>query len=262
MGKNLLTMNLKGGAGKSTVASIVASYLKDATLIEIDKINETASRIDSKEYYKSQQLDFRNENDNGFLEFENMLLNDGVNVIDVGAVMLSIFHNAMSVANLYDLIDVIIIPAMDGKDDFVVAMNFLKTLQNENVDPSKIIFAFGRYNVHEYNTVADQFDIFFDNKELILNNFGIDIENEENYFVIADNLAVKKASRKGIVLREIADNDLDAIIKEQRAERDAEKRLEITKARSLVNNAQIFEEKYIAPAMKKIGLKLSLSAKE
>lgn len=61
MRKNILIINLKGGASKTTNASILASYLPEATLIEIDKINQSDTRIDSLGYYNSVQIDFNNE---------------------------------------------------------------------------------------------------------------------------------------------------------------------------------------------------------
>ena len=88
--KNILVINLKGGAAKTTNASLIASFLPFQTdqniLIEVDKINQSDSRIKSKDY-KSIQLDFLNESDSQFLEFENLLLDDGLKIIDVGAVV-------------------------------------------------------------------------------------------------------------------------------------------------------------------------------
>lgn len=91
-----------------------------------------------------------------FFDFENLLISDGIKIIDVGAVKLEIFHNAMETAALYDLIDLLIIPGMDGRDDFLVALDYLQTIKG--YISSKIIFSFNRYNDHEYDK---QFDNFF-----------------------------------------------------------------------------------------------------
>ncbi|MDX9744898.1 MAG: hypothetical protein RBT59_13850, partial [Arcobacteraceae bacterium] len=131
--KNILCINLKGGAAKTTNASLIASFLPplaggENLLLELDKINQSDSKIKSKDY-KSLQLDFINESDQAFMEFENYLLDDGFyKIIDVGAVKLEIFHRAMMSANLYPTIDLLIIPAMDGSTDFEVAMAYLQTI--------------------------------------------------------------------------------------------------------------------------------------
>jgi len=91
---NILVINLKGGAAKTTNSSIIASYLPNSTLIEIDKINKSDSKIISKDY-NSLQIDFLNESDDQFLSFENILLDDDIKIIDVGAVKLEVFHKAM-----------------------------------------------------------------------------------------------------------------------------------------------------------------------
>ncbi|MCF6245074.1 MAG: hypothetical protein L3J43_08550 [Sulfurovum sp.] len=87
---NILVINLKGGAAKTTNSSLIASYMPNSTLVEIDKINKSDSKIISKDY-KSLQIDFLNEGDNQFLEFENLLLEDGMKIIDVGAINFSFF---------------------------------------------------------------------------------------------------------------------------------------------------------------------------
>lgn len=254
--RNILVLNFKGGAGKTTGSSICASYLEDATLAEVDKINQSDSRINGGKYYKSEQIDFNNEVCDEFLGFENLLLASGVKVIDVGATKLEIFHKAMSMTGLYDVIDLLIIPAMDGNDDFIVAMNYLATIKDE-ISPEKIMLSFNRFNEHEYSTIEEQFESFFLNKEHLLNQFGLDLDDESTYFILKDSRAVKRARKSGVTIRSLAEEDLEAITKQQRAEEDSEKRLELGKQRSLINTAQLFEKNYIFPMMEKISRKIS-----
>ncbi len=254
---NILVLNLKGGAGKTANSSLIVSYLKNATLIEIDKINKSANRIDTNNFFTTQQVHFRNHEDNSFIDFENLLLSDGIKVLDIGAVMLDTFHDAMTEANLYEYIDLLIIPSMDGHDDFEVGVKLLNSLIPSGlIDSNKIIFSFNRFVNSVYSSVSEQFDAFFDNTELLKKNFGIDLNDEGNYYALAENRSVKSARRKGITLRSIAEKDIDEITKAQRAERDNAKRLEITKERSLVHNAQKFQEEFAIPAIEKILKKL------
>jgi len=251
---NVLSINLKGGAAKTTNSSIVASYLPKCTLVEIDKINKSDEGIKSKDY-KSIQLDFKNESDSNFIEFETMLLDEDTKVIDVGAVKLETFHKAMVSANLYDTIDLFIIPAMDGKDDFEVAMTYLNTIKND-IDTSKVIFAFNRFNNHEYSSPAEQFDTWFEKAEGIKKNLNIDLKDEDNFYVIKDSRSVKHARKTGVTLKSLIDEDIDELTKKQRACKDKAEKLKLTKHRSIVNNAQNLFNEYISDMLAKIQKKL------
>jgi hypothetical protein len=252
---NILVFNGKGGASKSTNSNIVASNIKDSLLIEIDKINETQSDISGD--FEVKQIDFNHENQQSYLDFENLLLEDKNTIIDIGASKIDIFHTCMTKSNLYDLIDLLIIPAMDGYDDFNTALNLLTTL--DGVIPSnKILFSFNRFNEHEYSTVKEQFDNFFNNQELIKNTFSIDLEDEQNYYILKDSRAIKYARNSGLSIKELADKDLEDITKRQRAEKDKAKRLELTKQKSLITQAQNFHNNYVIPMMERINKKLTV----
>ena len=207
---NILVMNQKGGCGKTGTSSNVASYLVNCRLIEMDTINQSDAKINSKNYYESEQFDFLSELDDKFFLFEKMLRTSDKNlVIDVGANKLSIFHKAMILNDLYSKIDLFIVPAMDGSDDFNVAIDFLESLK-EHVDlKGKVIFAFNRFNEHEYTDVKSQFEQFFTNAEIINKKYGVDLKNEDNYFAIKDSLAIKYARRNKMTLKELCDKDLD-----------------------------------------------------
>lgn len=259
---NILVLNLKGGSGKTANSSLIVSYLKNASLIEIDKINKSADGVDTNNYFKTQQVNFKNHEDNNFIEFENLLLSDGIKVLDIGAVMLDVFHDAMVDQNLYGNIDLLIVPAMDGSDDFRVALKLLRSLvTNKLIDASKILISLNRFVESVYSSPKEQFDVFFDNVELLKNEFGIDLDNEDNYYTLKENRSVKFARRNGVTLRSIAERDIDEITKRQRSVNDAD-RLEVTKERVLVHNAQKFQEHDVIPALEKIMKKLEGKKKE
>jgi len=249
---NILVINLKGGAAKSTNSSILASYLPNAKLLEVDKINESDKAIKSKDY-ESTQIDFIHENDENFYLFENELLRDGIKVIDVGAVKLEIFHKTMTAASLYNTIDLIIIPSMDGSDDYSVCVNYLSTIQSE-IDLNKVLFSFNRYNPNEYPKVEDQFNSFFEKKDAIKKAFKIDLE--KNYYVIKDARSIKEARKMGVTVKSLIDENIEELTAKQRACADDVERMELTKRRGLVLNAQNLYKDYIAPAILKIKEKI------
>ena len=249
---NILCINLKGGAAKSTNSSIIASFLDDAKLIEIDKINKSDLNIVTDDY-KSVQVDFAHENDNQFYEFETLLLDEGIKIIDVGAVKLEIFHKAMKAADLYNTIDLVIIPSMDGQDDYKVAVDYLSTIQ-EDINLDKVLFSFNRYNEHEYPKVEDQFSSFFEKKDALLKAFGIDLK--KNYYVIKDARSIKESRKQGITLKSLIDEDIQVITQEQRSCRDSQERMKLTKKRGLILNAQNLYKNYIETMLQKIQEKI------
>lgn len=251
---NILVINLKGGAAKSTNSSIIASYLPNSKLIEIDKINESDKKILSKDY-ESVQLDFMNMNDENFIDFENSLLDDGIKIYDVGAVMLEIFHKSMLASDLYREIDLVVIPSMDGNDDYLVAMSYLETIKSY-IDLQKVIFSFNRFNESEYRDPKTQFSSFFEKTEAIKENFGIDLENEDNYYVIKDALSIKETRKKGQTLKSLIDTDMNEIIEKRKAADTDEERSKYTKERLLCINAKNLYRDYISPMLEKIEKKI------
>lgn len=97
---------------------------------------------------------------------------------------------------------------------------------------------------------------FFLNRDIILQEYGIDLNDESNYFVLKDSRAVKKARKEGRTFHSFANEDLGAITNQQRSELDNSKRLELGKKRSLINSSQLFEKNYIFPMMEKINKKI------
>jgi len=256
MNKNILIYNWKGGCAKSTVSSIVASYLENATYLEVDFINKSDKRLDTDGFYESEQINFVNETSDSFYEFENILMDEGIKVIDCGAVMLDKLHSALKASDLYSTIDLLILPNMDGSEDFNVALKFLTNIKGL-IDPSKILMAFNRFDPVEYdNNPAEQFETFFKNKKILKEKFEIDLDDENSYFVIKNSKAIKKSRAQGKVLKSLVDKDVKEITDRQRAEKDTVKRLIITKERGLIQNAHNLYSEYIEPMMIKITHKL------
>jgi hypothetical protein len=256
---NILSMNLKGGCAKTAIASITAGYLHNSMLIEMDTINQSDKKINSKDYYESIQMDFLTELDEQFFKFERILRKSDKNIIiDVGANKLSTFHKSMVTNDLYQYIDLFLIPCMDGSDDFNVAMDFLESIKDHVDLENKVIFVFNRFNEYEYSSVENQFDQFFDNAKIIQKKYKVDLCNESNYFAIKDSLAIKYARRNAITIKELCDTNLDSInqkIDEITNEQDDEL-MKLIKKRNIVKSALNLQKNYILPAIQKIINKL------
>ncbi len=202
---NILVMNMKGGTGCTVASTIIAPYLENTTLVEIDRINGTVEGTGTEGHFKVHQVKFNSWDSEGFLEFENLLLSEGTRVIDVSGHMCEIFHHAMTKASLYEVIDLLIVPAMDGVYDFDAAMRFLDLLDG-NIPADKIMFAFSRYNPHEYGSFEEQFDLFFDNKSAFKKQYGIDF-HEDNYFAIQNSKAFRHKNSLGTPIESLEDED-------------------------------------------------------
>jgi hypothetical protein len=74
--------------------------------------------------------------------------------------------------------------------------------------------------------------------------------------VIKDSRAVKIAREKGVTLKSLIDTDVQAITQEQRSTDCKVKRLELTKQRSLVLNAQNLFNDYLSIMLDKIQNKI------
>lgn len=141
------------------------------------KSNQSDSRIKSKDY-KSIQLDFLNEKWFTILEFENLLLDDGLKIIDVGAVKLEIFTNLWRLLIYILQLIYSVIPSMDGSDDFAVAMSYLQTVQN-TIPPEKIIFSLIVLIIMSTQILKSSFHHFWKQTKCE-KNFSIDLNDENN----------------------------------------------------------------------------------
>lgn len=258
---NILVYNPKGGAAKSTNSTLLASFLTNCKLTEVDKINQSANHINSRDYYEVEQLDFKNEFDTEFLKFIDGLIDKKhINIIDVGSLMLEKFHDALKNSDNYDLIDLIIIPAMDGSDDLRTAINYLGTLkENTNFDTSKVLISFNRRNEFAYS-LEDQFDAFFDNQDLF-KEFGINLQ--ESYYVLDDSYAIKKSKKAKETLRYFAELD-DSKLKEKSRDDKAssEDRAKAVQERTLATNARNFYENCIGNMIRVVSTKLENKKKK
>jgi hypothetical protein len=118
------------------------------------------------------------------------------------------------------------------------------------------MFSFNRFNDYEYTSYQEQFSSFFEKQKEIKKSFEIDLQDESNYYVLKDSRAIKLSRAKKCTLKSLVDTDVDALTTAQRAEQDRDKRLELTKERSLILSAQNFYNDYVIRMIEKIMKKL------
>jgi hypothetical protein len=152
----ILVFNSKGGCGKSLLTRevIAAPNASDTVIVEIDTLNQTQLT------YKTQ---FKNviELDKSNIEELLILLNEHDNVVvDVGADNLTATLNTLVIYQLFDDIDLVIIPMSNGRTD---CENALKTYTTIGEHTQNIIFAFSRRNEDE--KLEDQYQVFFNNMQ-------------------------------------------------------------------------------------------------
>ena len=235
----ILTFNSKGGCGKSLLARevIAAPNAEQTVIIEIDTLNKTQL---------TYQNDFKAVIELDKANIQDLLihLNEHDNcVVDVGADNLTTTLNTLVKYQLFDDIDLVVIPMTSGRTD---CENALKTYATIKSFTDKIMFAFSRFNEDE--KLEDQYQVFFNNIEesgikSIENNFititdsdiFLDAQNQKELVI---NLA-KEVNYKKQALAAKKDNDLDKF--HQLMEKELHKRA-----------AQILVKDCIMPAHQKI----------
>ena len=169
----ILVFNSKGGCGKSLLTrEIIAAPIAAETVIaEIDTLNQT--QLTYKDKFKDViELDKSN--------IKDLLIHLNSHeklVIDVGADNLTTTLNTLVKYQLFDDIDMVIIPITSGRTDEI---NGLKTYVALTEHKTRIMFAFSRCIENE--KLEDQYKVFFNN----LQKSGLKTI-EGNYIVIRES---------------------------------------------------------------------------
>ena len=169
----ILIYNSKGGCGKSLLARevIAAPNAEETVIVEIDELNLT--QLAYEKYFK-EIIELKKGNIKDLL----MLLNKHENIIiDVGVDNLSDTLKVLVDYQLFDDIDLVVIPLTNGRTD---GENALKTYSTISKFTKKIMFAFSRYD--DSKSMEYQYQVFF-------NNIGkVGIENiNEKYITINES---------------------------------------------------------------------------
>jgi len=211
-----ITISSKGGVGKSAISmQIVAPYLYEKNNGVIEYVEFDDENLDSLSYQDSN-LTKRTQ-----IEIEEFVIVDKLIevfskdeslVVDVGGnKSSSIILDAIESSGVGELIDIAIIPMLDGEQDAINAKKVYDKLKSANPD-MKIIFALNR--VINPNYLEYQFENFFgDVRGIFKNIFYLQnyIKEKENYIAIENSDLIKFSRRFGITIYEIANSNRDFI---------------------------------------------------
>ncbi len=258
----IVVVSSKGGVGKSTVAmQVVSPYLYEKNNNEAIKFYEfDDENIDSLSYGGSA-LTIREPIDvEEFIlmdKFIEILGADESCCIDVGGnKSTSLCLDALCDCGMGSMIDIAIIPLLDGEQDGINAKKVYSKLKE--CDPNmKIIFALNKVNNPKY--IKYQFENFFgdirgifDDSDAIINYIN---EDEQDNYISIDNSDVVKFSRKfGMTIFEIAVQNRDFTKEFEVANEDKKKKLVAFK-----HYVSQHSKKYYEQTLKRCFNKLDLS---
>jgi hypothetical protein len=215
----IIVVSSKGGVGKSTVAmQVVAPYLyinnsqKPINFYEFDDEN-----IDSLSYGGSNLTTREPIDVEEFIlmdKFIDILSSNKHCCIDVGGnKSTTMCLDALNDCGMGNLVDLAIIPLLDGEQDAINAKNVYLKLKECNPD-IKILFALNRVNNPKY--IQYQFENFFgdvrgifEDEYALVNHITND--EKENYIAINNDDVIKFSRRFGITVYEIAVQNRDFV---------------------------------------------------
>lgn len=198
---NIVIINSKGGASKSTTAYQVASTYflfknEDVVLFELDNQNKDSSNFTNSQIKSVQiQVDFDKQLNN---TTRDLFLNqDSKNkVVDVGGNQTTTeFINSINQTKMYNLIDLFIIPISGGHQDVV---NAKATFDLISKFDKKVVFCLSRSR-HQHNSPRLKFQY---------QNFFKSFENP-TYFVLEDSdvIDLSRTFKKSVY--ELANDEIE-----------------------------------------------------
>lgn len=168
--KNILIVQSKGGAAKSTTAmQIIATYFlvkgQEVELLELDNQNQDA-KIFSKSKIKTKQINVDSNSKDLNQTVRDLFLAENKNntVLDVGGnATTTNFLKSLKSTHMYNMVDLFIVPMSGGSQDLKNAKETLKIILDMNKN-AKVLFALSR--VRNPKRVQFQYGDFFEDKEL------------------------------------------------------------------------------------------------
>lgn len=168
--KNIIVINTKGGASKSTVAmQIISTYFiakgQEIELLELDNQNQDA-KIFSKSKIKTKQITVDTNAKDLNETVRDLFLSENKNnrVYDIGGnATTSNFSNSLKSTHLHNMVDLFVVPMSGGSQDLKNAKDTLQMILGMNIN-TKVLFALSR--VRNPKRVHFQYGDFFEDKEL------------------------------------------------------------------------------------------------
>lgn len=167
---NIIIVNTKGGASKSTTAmQVIAPYflVKDqgVELLELDNQNQDA-KIFSKSKIKTTQINVDANAKDLNQSIRDLFLAENKNnrVLDIGGnATTSNFLQSLKSTHMYNMVDLFVIPMSGGSQDLKNAKDTLQMILAMNSN-AKVLFALSR--VRNPKRVQFQYGDFFNDDEL------------------------------------------------------------------------------------------------
>lgn len=178
-----LVYNSKGGVGKSLITREIVAGPKasETVIVEIDKLNKTQEGY--KKHFK-EVIVLGRENVKDCLK---PLISEEHVVVDVGADALSDAIKAIRNYEIFDFIDLIVIPLIPGRSE---AQNAIQIYRSMSKYHNNVLFAFNRYKPGV--PLEEQYDVFASSFEKFI---GRKLE-EKDYIVIEEVEEFKYAQTK------------------------------------------------------------------
>jgi cellulose biosynthesis protein BcsQ len=254
----IVVINTKGGVGKSTISvQIGVTYLYAKTRQRVDHFEFDDENQDAAAFYDSSILNIHHEKvgraelrekiTDTLIDYENV-------VIDVGANKTATkFLDALIDSGMLNMVDLIIIPLMDGENDATSAANTYFKIREANKDV-KIIFALNRVNTTR--DLKAQFNIFLGDPREVFNNCGIIesiLPNDRNYIQLTDSDTIKYSKNFGKSVWELAkvDRDLEDELKKAIIEKKDKKTIKLLSFKTAVQkDCKKFTEEILEPVFK------------
>lgn len=167
---NIVVLNTKGGAGKSTTAmQTISTYFlvkaQEVELLELDNQNQDA-KIFSKSKIKSTQINVDANAKDLNQTIRDLFLGEDKNnkVMDIGGnATTSNFLQSLKSTHMYNMIDLFVIPMSGGSQDLKNAKDTLEMILDMKSN-AKILFVLSR--VRNPKRVQFQYGDFFQDQKL------------------------------------------------------------------------------------------------
>lgn len=259
----ILVISSKGGVGKSTISMQVATpYLfvhndkKPIKYYEFDDENQDylsfgASKLSIRKNIEVSNSFLRDEISEIFSKNESICVDIGGNRTT------SLALKAFRDSGMIQLVDLVIIPLLDGEQDGINASIVYNTLKDLNRD-IKILFILNK--VKNKNKLAYQFENFYGDPRGIFNEkYALKTylnENDfNNHMILCDNDVIKYSRRFGLTIYEIAKQkrDFTSQLRKNMENYTSEDEIKLLSFKNYMDNtSKEFYDENIVPIFRKI----------
>ena len=259
----ILILSSKGGVGKSTIAMQVATpYLyvhndkKPIKYYEFDDENQDSLSFGASNLSIRKNIEVSNE----FLRDEITEIfskNESVCVDIGGNKTTSLALKAFRDSGMINLVNLVIIPLLDGEQDGINTSIVYNTIKHLNPD-IKILFVLNK--VRDKNKLDYQFENYFgDPRGVFSKKYALKTYLNEkdfaNYAVMTENDVIKYTRRFGLTIYEVAKQKRDFIsdLRKNMDKYTSEEEIKSTSFKNYIDSStKEYYDEIIVPIFKKI----------